>query len=78
MIEILKLKRKDSPMNGLFVHLDKNDALQLIESLSHQIRTGNPNVERKEWSQIKGDTKLNYFTIAVNEGVFNETLSAHR
>jgi hypothetical protein len=67
MIEIIKLRRKGELMNGLFVHLDKNDALQLIESLSHQIRTGDPNTERKEWLQIKGDTKLNYFTISVND-----------
>lgn len=72
MIEIVKLRAMGSKMNGLFVHLTTEDALELIESLSHQIRTKNPNTERKEWNQIKNTFGLNYFTISVNEQVFQK------
>ncbi len=63
MIEIEKLVAKDRNMNGLFIRLPRQDAIELIASLAEQIKTNNPNRDRKEWVNIKG--KFTYFSIAV-------------
>ena len=71
MIEIIKLqdKRKNVRQQtyGIFVRLDRQDALELIISLAEQIKTDNPNSNRKEWLTIKNKMGWNYFTISVNE-----------
>lgn len=44
--------------NGYFITVDENEALGLIKSLSTQLLTGNPNVDRIELGNP-------YFTVAV-------------
>lgn len=51
----------------IFVHLSRKEALGLIESLAHQLLTGNPNSERQE---LIGSGNFNgpcYFSVAVHE-----------
>lgn len=65
MMEVVRLKSKETSTNGIFIRLDKTDALKLIESLAYQMHHNNPNVNRKEWCQIKNKLGWNYLTIAV-------------
>lgn len=49
------------------VYLTRTQALLVIESLSRQVRTGDPNTGRPEF-RVNGKTgKLEYFTVAVLE-----------
>lgn len=51
----------DPSLNGYFVTVTRNEAMQLIESLAHQLSTGDPNTRRMESFDQKG----RFFTVAV-------------
>jgi hypothetical protein len=58
---------QDEMRSMCFVRVDRATAIELIESLAHQLATGNPNSGRLE-SNCKGDVRC--FSIAVMpEGV---------
>lgn len=59
-------KNKASEQNYMIVNLSVNEALQLISSLSDQIRTGNANGNRPEMKCRSGDY-VGYFSIAVEK-----------
>lgn len=55
------MKVNNYPEQGkCFVHVSRDEAIELIESLAHQLATGNPNAGRLE---CEGD--VTYFSIAV-------------
>ena len=62
-MKVTKWTEEDGiPGPGMMVEISKEEALRIIESLSHQIRTGSPNNGRTE--MYTSDTQ-EYFSIAV-------------
>ena len=56
-------KRGASPKKGEMLYLTKAEALELAESLTRQVRTGDSNHDRAEFIKADGE----YFSAAVDD-----------
>lgn len=64
-MRIIKFEKRGAKHgdSGQMIRITKDEAFQLIEGLSSQLRTNSPNVGRAEFIARDGS----YFSIAVNE-----------